>query len=344
LAEVLFEKLMLPASKKTKTGYSTDSSVLTELAETYPIAQMILDYRQVEKLRSTYVESLPRLINPNTGRVHTTFNQTVAATGRLSSTDPNLQNIPIRTELGLQIRKAFVPQRKGHVIVSADYSQIELRIMAAISRDPNLLAAFASGADIHAATAAILHDVDLVDVTSEQRRIAKTVNFGIMYGLGAFGLAQRLGISRTDGQQIIENYFAKYPGIKEYIDSTIATTRERGYASTLLGRRRYFPLINASNRGLRTAAERAAINMPIQGTAADMMKLAMIRVHQRMQHESSAAIMMLQVHDELLFEVSESDASALREMVKYEMEQALPLEGVPVIVETGQGASWYEAH
>jgi DNA polymerase-1 len=335
---------MLPASKKTKTGYSTDSTVLTELAETYPIAQMILDYRQVEKLRSTYVESLPRLINPNTGRVHTTFNQTVAATGRLSSTDPNLQNIPIRTELGLQIRKAFVPQRKGHVIVSADYSQIELRIMAAISRDPNLLAAFASGSDIHAATAAILHDVDLADVTSEQRRIAKTVNFGIMYGLGAFGLAQRLGISRTDGQQIIENYFAKYPGIKEYIDSTIATTRERGYASTLLGRRRYFPLINASNRGLRTAAERAAINMPIQGTAADMMKLAMIRVHQRMQHESSAAIMMLQVHDELLFEVSESDASVLREMVKYEMEQALPLEGVPVIVETGQGASWYEAH
>lgn len=344
LAEVLFEKLMLPSSKKTKTGYSTDSSVLTELAETYPIAQMILDYRQVEKLRSTYVESLPRLINPSTGRVHTTFNQTVAATGRLSSTDPNLQNIPIRTELGLQIRKAFVPQRKGHVIVSADYSQIELRIMAAISRDPNLLAAFASGADVHAATAAILHDVAIEDVTSDQRRVAKTVNFGIMYGLGAFGLAQRLGISRTEGQQIIENYFAKYPGIKTYIDTTIESTRERGYASTLLGRRRYFPLINASNRGLRTAAERAAINMPIQGTAADMMKLAMIRVHGRMQRENSKAIMMLQVHDELLFEVATDEAQALREMVKTEMEQALPLEGVPVIVETGQGASWYEAH
>lgn len=344
LAEVLFEKLMLPSSKKTKTGYSTDSSVLTELAETYPIAQMILDYRQVEKLRSTYVESLPRLINPSTGRVHTTFNQTVAATGRLSSTDPNLQNIPIRTELGLQIRKAFVPQRPGHVIVSADYSQIELRIMAAISRDPNLLAAFASGADVHAATAAILHDVAIEDVTSDQRRVAKTVNFGIMYGLGAFGLAQRLGISRTEGQQIIENYFAKYPGIKEYIDSTITTTRDRGYASTLLGRRRYFPLINASNRGLRTAAERAAINMPIQGTAADMMKLAMIRVHNRMQHDGSSALMMLQVHDELLFEVAEGDAAALREMVKREMEQALQLDGVPVIVETGQGASWYEAH
>jgi DNA polymerase-1 len=344
LAEVLFEKLMLPSSKKTKTGYSTDSSVLTELAETFPIAQMILDYRQVEKLRSTYVESLPRLINPSTGRVHTTFNQTVAATGRLSSTDPNLQNIPIRTELGLQIRKAFVPQHKGNVIVSADYSQIELRIMAAISRDPNLLAAFATGADIHAATAAILHDVEIKDVTTEQRRIAKTVNFGIMYGLGAFGLAQRLGISRTEGQTIIENYFAKYPGIKQYIDSTIESTRERGYASTLLGRRRYFPLINAANRGLRTAAERAAINMPIQGTAADMMKLAMVRVHSRMQAEDSSAIMMLQVHDELLFEVAETDAPYLREMVKTEMEQALPLEGVPVVVETGVGSSWYEAH
>lgn len=344
LAEVLFEKLMLPSSKKTKTGYSTDSSVLTELADTYPIAQMILDYRQVEKLRSTYVESLPRLINPATGRVHTTFNQTVAATGRLSSTDPNLQNIPIRTELGLQIRKAFVPQHTGNVIVSADYSQIELRIMAAISRDPNLLAAFATGADIHAATAAILHDVEIKDVTTEQRRIAKTVNFGIMYGLGAFGLAQRLGISRTEGQTIIENYFAKYPGIKQYIDSTIESTRERGYASTLLGRRRYFPLINAANRGLRTAAERAAINMPIQGTAADMMKLAMIRVHNRMLAESSGAIMMLQVHDELLFEVAESEAPYLREMVKTEMEQALPLEGVPVVVETGVGSSWYEAH
>ncbi|MBM4177948.1 MAG: DNA polymerase I [Ignavibacteria bacterium] len=344
LAEVLFEKLMLPASKKTKTGFSTDSSVLTELSETYPIAQMILDYRQVEKLRSTYVEALPRLINPSTGRVHTTFNQTVAATGRLSSTDPNLQNIPIRTELGLQIRKAFVPQHHGNVIVSADYSQIELRIMAAISRDANLLAAFASGADIHAATAAILHDVEIADVTTEQRRVAKTVNFGIMYGLGAFGLAQRLGISRTEGQQIIENYFAKYPGIKGYIDSTIEGTRERGYASTLLGRRRYFPLINAANRGLRSSAERAAINMPIQGTAADMMKLAMIRVHNRMRGDNLTGLMMLQVHDELLFEVPEQDSDTLRQIVKFEMEQALPLDGVPVVVETGAGNSWYEAH
>lgn len=344
LAEVLFEKLMLPASKKTKTGYSTDSSVLTELADSYPIAQMILDYRQVEKLRSTYVESLPKLINPHTGRVHTTFNQTVAATGRLSSTDPNLQNIPIRTELGLRIRKAFVPQRKGWVMVSADYSQIELRIMAAISRDGNLRSAFASGADIHSATAAILHDVPISEVTSDQRRVAKTVNFGIMYGLGAFGLAQRLGIPRTEGQKIIESYFEKYPGIKRYMDETIESTRERGYASTILGRRRYFPMINAANRGLRTAAERAAINMPIQGTAADMMKLAMIRVHNRMQTDGFTAMMLLQVHDELVFEAPESEVESLSTMVKREMEQALPLNGVPVVVESGSGPSWYEAH
>lgn len=344
LAEVLFESLMLPASKKTKTGYSTDSSVLTELAESFPIARMVLDYRQVEKLRSTYVESLPRLIHPLTGRVHTTFNQTVAATGRLSSTEPNLQNIPVRTELGQQIRKAFVPQRPGHVIVSADYSQIELRIMASFSKDPNLIAAFASGADIHAATAAILFDTSIESVTSDQRRVAKTVNFGIMYGQGAFGLAQGLGIPRNEAQKIIENYFEKYAGIKNYIDETVATTRERGYASTILGRRRYFPTINASNRGLRTAAERAAINMPIQGTAADMMKLAMIRVHKRMKSEGFQALMMLQVHDELVFESPENEVDALSTLAKEEMEAALPLELVPVIVETGNGASWYEAH
>ncbi|MBK6291533.1 MAG: DNA polymerase I [Ignavibacteria bacterium] len=344
LAEVLFEDLMLPSSKKTKTGYSTDSSVLTELAESYPIAQMVLDYRQVEKLRSTYVESLPRLINPTTGRVHTTFNQTVAATGRLSSTDPNLQNIPVRTELGQQIRKAFVPQHADHVILSADYSQIELRIMASFSKDPNLIAAFASGADIHSATAAILFDVPIDAVSGDQRRVAKTVNFGIMYGQGAFGLSQGLGIPRAEAQQIIENYFVKYAGIKNYIDETVAVTRERGYASTLLGRRRYFPTINASNRGLRTAAERAAINMPIQGTAADMIKLAMIRVHQRMQREGLRSLLMLQVHDELVFEAHVSEIEALTKVAKEEMEQALPLENVPVIVETGKGASWYEAH
>lgn len=344
LGDVLFDKLMLPAGKKTKTGYSTDASVLSELAETFPIAQMILDYRQVEKLRSTYVESLPRLINARTGRVHTTYNQTVAATGRLSSTDPNLQNIPVRSELGQQIRKAFVPQHENAVIMSADYSQIELRIMAAIARDPNLMAAFSSGDDIHSATAAILYDVPIGAVTSDHRRTAKTVNFGIMYGLGAFGLAQRLGISRTEGQAIIDNYFAKYAGIKRYIDDTIASTREKGYASTLMGRRRYFPTINSSNRGLRTAAERASINMPIQGTAADMMKLAMIRVHDRMKDEGLRSLLMLQVHDELVFEAYRDELDVLRVLVKEEMEAALPLDGVPIVVETGEGASWYEAH
>jgi DNA polymerase I len=344
LGTVLFDTLMLPATKKTKTGYSTDSSVLTELAETYPIAQMVLDWRQVEKLRSTYVEALPRMINKRTGRVHTTFNQTVAATGRLSSTDPNLQNIPVRTELGLQIRKAFVPQQEGWHILSADYSQIELRIMAGISQDENLVKAFADGLDVHASTAAILYDVPIDEVTKDMRRVAKTTNFGIMYGQGAFGLAQRLGIPRSEGQAIIDNYFEKYPGIKTYMDRTIAETRDRGYSTTLLGRRRYFPQITANNRQLQAAAERACINTPIQGTAADMMKLAMINVHKRMRQEGLRSLMMLQVHDELLFEVVDEERDVLRDLVIEEMVGALALEGVPIVVDTGFGASWYEAH
>ncbi|MDZ4746690.1 MAG: DNA polymerase I [bacterium] len=344
LGEVLFEKLMLPTSKKTKTGFSTDSSVLTELSEAFPIAQLILDYRQVEKLRSTYVESLPKLIHPRTQRVHTTYNQTVAATGRLSSTDPNLQNIPIRSELGLRIRKAFVPQSPDAKIFSADYSQIELRIMAAISQDPNLVAAFKSGEDIHTATAAILFDVPIASVTPDFRRVAKTVNFGIMYGLGAFGLAQRLGIPRAEGAQIIENYFTKYAGIKQYMEETIAVTRQRGYAATLLGRRRFFPLINSANRGLRTAAERACINMPIQGSAADMLKVAMIRIHADMKNRNMRSLMMLQVHDELVFEVYNDEVEELTALVKEGMEQAMPLNNVPVVVDTGIGISWYEAH
>lgn len=344
LGVILFEDMMLPAKKKTKSGFSTDSSVLTELAETFPIAQMVLDYRQVEKLRSTYVESLPRMINAKTGRVHTTFNQTVAATGRLSSTDPNLQNIPIRTELGLQIRKAFVPQKKGSVILSADYSQIELRIMASMSKDKVLVDAFQAGEDIHAATASALFGTGVKDVSGDQRRIAKTVNFGIMYGLGAFGLAQRLGISRTEGKEIIDNYFETYPGIRAYMDNTIATTRDRGYAETMCGRRRHFPLISSSNKGLQASSERAAINMPIQGTAADMMKIAMINVHKRLAKESLNALMMLQVHDELLFEVDEAEVAALTTLVREEMIGALELPEVPIVVDVGSGASWYEAH
>ncbi|MGA0045262.1 MAG: DNA polymerase I [Candidatus Kapaibacteriota bacterium] len=344
LGTILFDKMMLPAAKKTKTGYSTDSSVLNELAETFPIARMVLDYRQVEKIRSTYVEALPRMIHPHTGRVHTTFNQTVAATGRLSSTEPNLQNIPVRTELGQQIRKAFVPQREGWCILSADYSQIELRIMASMSGDASLLEAFAQGADVHAATAATLFDVPMHEVSSDQRRIAKTVNFGIMYGQGAFGLAQQLGLPRHEAQQIIAQYFEKYPGIKNYIDTTIATTRDRGYATTLRGRRRLFPLINSQNRQLQAAAERAAVNMPIQGTAADMMKIAMINVDRRMRREQVQALLMLQVHDELLLEVPQHEREQVTTLVREEMERALPLEGVPIVVDTGWGQSWYEAH
>lgn len=344
LGEILFDRMMLPGKKRNKTGYSTDVSVLTELAESYPIAQLVLDYRQVEKLRNTYVETLPKLIKSNTGRVHTSFNQTVAATGRLSSTDPNLQNIPVRTELGQQIRKAFVAQHPDHVIMSADYSQIELRIMAAMSQDANLLAAFKHGEDIHKATAAILFDVPIDAVTTEQRRIAKTTNFGIMYGQGAFGLSQRLGTSRQEAQEIIANYFAKYPGIRGFIDDTIRSTRERGYTTTLLGRRRYFPLINSNNKNLAAGAARACINTPIQGSASDMMKLAMIAVHRTMKQQGFKALMILQVHDELLFEVHRSEVDELRTMVQTTMEQAMPLHNVPVVVETGVGESWYQAH
>ncbi|NQW30952.1 MAG: DNA polymerase I [Ignavibacteria bacterium] len=344
LGDVLFEQLMLPKGKKTKTGFSTDSSVLSELSETYPIAQMILDFRQVEKLRSTYVEALPRLTNKTTGRVHTTFNQTVAATGRLSSTDPNLQNIPIRSELGLRIRKAFVPQREDSVIMSADYSQIELRIMASYCQDESLVNAFKNGEDVHSATAANLFDIEIASVDGDQRRIAKTVNFGIMYGLGAFGLAQRLGVSRTEAVEIINNYFNKYPGIRQYIDDTIAKTRQAGFAETLMGRRRYFPTIDSNNRGLRTAAERASINMPIQGSAADMMKLAMIKVHGEMQRLRMQSLLILQVHDELLFEARKDELDVLTALVKTNMESALPLVNVPIVVETGFGKSWFEAH
>ncbi|MCK5742240.1 MAG: DNA polymerase I, partial [Chlorobi bacterium] len=300
MGHILFEKLMIPPIKKTKTGYSTDVNVLTQLAEIYPIAKYILEYRSLVKIKSTYADALPKLINENTGRIHTTFNQTVALTGRLSSTDPNLQNIPIRTELGQQIRKAFVPSQEDTVIIAADYSQVELRIMAYYSGDERLSQAFIDGEDIHAATAAHLFDVDVSEVTKDQRRKAKTVNFGIMYGLGTFGLAQRLDIPRAEASEIISNYFEKYPKIKQYIDDTINSTHEKGYAETMLGRRRYFPEINSPNRNVKTAAERAAINMPIQGSAADMIKLAMINIWKRMKAESIRSKMLLQVHDELV--------------------------------------------
>ncbi|MCX8050754.1 MAG: DNA polymerase I [Chlorobi bacterium] len=343
LGEILFEKMQLPVAKRTKSGYSTDASVLSELAESFPIAQHVLDYRQLQKLRSTYVETLPRMVNPRTGRIHTTFSQTMTSTGRLSSSEPNLQNIPIRTELGRAIRRAFVAQHPDWMIFSADYSQIELRIMAHISGDESLRRAFAEGKDIHTATAAALFGVGESDVDAMMRRTAKTVNFGIMYGLGEFGLAQRLGIPRSEARRIIESYFERYPGIAAYIERTLAFARQHGYVETLLGRRRYFRDIASRNANVRAAAERAAINMPIQGTAADMIKLAMIAIHRGMEERRMRSMMILQVHDELVFEVAPDELDQVRELVTGEMERALPLGDVPVVVDTTVGRSWEES-
>ena len=344
LGHILFEKLMIPPVKKTKTGYSTDVQVLTQLAETFPIAKMVLEYRSLVKLQSTYIDALPKLVNPYTGRIHTTFNQTVASTGRLSSTDPNLQNIPIRTVLGKEVRKAFIPQKKDGIIFAADYSQVELRIMASICKDEHLINAFKNKQDIHAATASILYDKTLEDVNSDMRRVAKTVNFGIMYGLGAFGLSQRLGIGRAEAKEIIDNYFEKYPGIRSYIDMTIESARHKGYAETLCGRRRYFPDIQSNNRNLRTAAERAAINMPIQGTASDMMKIAMIAINKELHHRNMRSLMMIQVHDELVFETCPEELELLKSITVDKMQSALSLGDVPVTVDTGKGDNWFEAH
>jgi len=344
LASILFEKLQIPTAHKIKTGFSTNVQVLSQLSESYPIAQLVLDYRQLVKLRNTYVETLPKLINPKTGRIHTNFNQTIASTGRLSSTDPNLQNIPIRTELGKEIRKVFVPQSQHTKILSADYSQIELRIMAFISGDKHLIEAFKNGQDVHSATASILFDIPIEQVDSDKRRVAKTVNFGIMYGLGSFGLSQRLGMPRKESQEIIANYFKKYPGIRSYIDETIKSTQQKGYAETLCGRRRYFPNINSKNHNLKTADERAAINMPIQGTASDMLKIAMLKIDKEMTKRKLKSLMMLQVHDELVFEVEPDEIDELKNLVVSSMEAALPLGEVPVIAEVGIGDNWFLAH
>jgi DNA polymerase-1 len=305
---------------------------------------MMLEYRQLTKLKSTYIDTLPKLVNKSTGRIHTTYNQTIASTGRLSSTDPNLQNIPIRTELGKEIRRAFVPKNENLLLLSADYSQVELRIMAHICQDDHLIDAFVNGLDIHAATAAILFDKKLDEVNNDMRRVAKTVNFGIMYGLGSFGLSQRLGLTRSESQSIINNYFRKYPGIRRYIDETIENTKKTGYTETLCGRRRHFPDINSKNRTLRQGAERAAINMPIQGTASDMMKIAMINIDKAVVQRKYKSLIILQVHDELVFECYPEELAELELLVKKLMEEALPLGRVPVLVETGKGKNWFEAH
>lgn len=343
LGEVLFNKLKLRTVRKTKTGFSTDVAVLEELKHEHPIIEKLLDYRQLSKLKSTYVDALPKLINPKTGRVHTSFNQTVAATGRLSSSDPNLQNIPIRTEIGRSIRKAFVPGEKGSLIMSADYSQIELRVMAHISGDGGLTDAFIHNEDIHATTAAKIFGVSSNEITRDMRRKAKEVNFGIMYGIGPFGLATRLEISQTEAKEIIARYFERFPNVKQYINDTIASAREQGYVSTLLGRRRYLPDIKSGNQNIRQNAERQAINMPIQGTAADMIKLAMVKIDAAIVKAKLRSAMLLQVHDELVFEIRKNEEEKMQSLVKEHMQKALKL-SVPIEVEIGVGKNWLEAH
>jgi DNA polymerase-1 len=345
LGDVLFEVLQIDSkAKKTKTGqYATNEEILSKLEHKHPIVSKILDYRECQKLKSTYVDALPELINPKTGRIHTSYNQAVAATGRLSSNNPNLQNIPIRTPRGKEIRKAFIPPSPDYCLLSADYSQIELRIIADLSNETAMIEAFKNGEDIHASTAARVWDVPLNEVTPEMRRRAKVVNFGIIYGISAFGLSERIGISRTEAKEIIDQYFKKYPAIKQYMEQTIAFAREHGYVETLLKRRRYIKDINANNAVNRGFAERNAINAPIQGSAADMIKLAMISIHRELKEKNMRSKMIMQVHDELVFNCYNSERNELANLVKHSMITALPLR-VPVEVEIGFGNNWLEAH
>jgi DNA polymerase-1 len=342
LGEILFERLNLPVLKKTRKtgGYSTDQAVLEELAQTYELPRLILDYRQVAKLKSTYVDALPVLINPNTGRVHTTFNQTGAATGRLSSSDPNLQNIPIRSDLGRLIRGAFIPE-KGNILISADYSQVELRILAHLSQDEVLVSAFRSGEDIHARTAReVFTESELLN-PAERRRRAKVINFGIVYGLSAFGLSQTLGISREDAQAFIDAYFKRYSGVRIWLDKTVAEVRETGIARTLFGRIRPIPDIHSKDYNLRQFAERTAVNSPIQGTAADIIKIAMIRIHHALRQRGLSAKILLQVHDELVIEVHESQAEETSALVQAEMEGSATLL-VPLKVDLNVADNWMD--
>ena len=341
LRQILFEKMGLPVIKKTKTGPSTDASVLEELAaDGHEIPRLIMEYRELEKLRSTYVDALPELVNPDTGRIHTSFNQTVAATGRLSSSDPNLQNIPIRTALGREVRKGFVAA-PGKVLLGVDYSQIELRILAHFSGDDAFVTAFTQGVDVHKQTASVIFDVPVDDVTPAMRGQAKTVNFATLYGQGAFSLARQLGISRDEARQFIDMYFERFAGVREYLDSQVEHAQEHGYVETLLGRRRYVPELRAQNWNIRQFGERVAQNTPIQGTAADLMKIAMIHVQQALDDADLDVRLLLQVHDELVLEVAEGDVDAVRDIVVARMQDAVELD-VPLVAEWGVGANWYE--
>lgn len=345
VGEILYDQLKVAEKpQKTKTGqYATSEDILEKLKGTHPIIDKILDYRELQKLKNTYVDTLPEMVNPRTGRIHTTYSQIVAVTGRLSSDNPNLQNIPIRTERGREIRKAFVPRNNKFTLLSADYSQVELRVIAALSEDEAMSAAFKSKHDIHTATASKVYGVAIDKVTSDMRRNAKMVNFGIIYGISAFGLAQRLNIPRAEAKGIIENYFSQYPKIKEYMNKSIELAKQKGYVETILGRRRYLRDINSSNHTVRGFAERNAINAPIQGSAADMIKIAMINIHREFQKKKFKSKMILQVHDELVFDVYKEELEDVKPIVEDKMKHAIKL-SVPIDVESGTGATWLAAH
>ncbi|MCD6450995.1 MAG: DNA polymerase I [Acidobacteria bacterium] len=349
LSHILFEKLKIhkelgirKGMKKTKTGYSTDSSVLNNLSA-HPLVKLILNYRELSKLKSTYIDALPKMINPKTGRIHTSYNQTVTATGRLSSSEPNLQNIPIRSEIGKEIRKAFIPRDKGWLLLSADYSQIELRIVAHLSEDPLLIEAFRAGEDIHRKTASVIFGVPMNEVTKEMRSRAKAINFGIIYGMGPQRLAAETGLSLEEAKRFIETYFEKHPKVHFFIEKTIADARERGYVTTLLGRRRLIPEIRSSTPYIRASAENIAINTPIQGTAADLIKRAMVKIQEEIEKRELKTKMIIQIHDELLFEVPEGELDEAKKLIKEEMEGVMELL-VPIVVDIGVGRNWLEAH
>jgi len=340
LSKVLFEELGLPTARKTKGGYSTSANILEELRGDYTIAGLILDYRQLSKIKSTYIDALPGLINPKTGRVHTSFNQTRTTTGRLSSSEPNLQNIPVRGELGKEVRQAFIAPRGSHLL-SADYSQIDLRALAHLSQDKSLLDAFRHDEDIHSATAAQVFGVDPGKVTPEMRRVAKTVNFGVIYGMSDYGLEQATGLSREEAAAFINAYFEKYPGVKQYLESTKEEARQKGYVQTILGRRRAIPEINHSNRQVREAAERMAINMPVQGTSADIIKVAMINIDREIARRKLKSLMLLQVHDELIFEVPKAEEEEMGKLAAELMSSAIEL-SIPLKAAVKTGRNWGE--
>jgi DNA polymerase-1 len=340
LGRVLYDELQLPTTRRGKSRYSTEASVLEELRKDFAIVGNILEYRQLTKIKSTYIDTLPGLVNPKTGRIHTSFNQTRTTTGRLSSSEPNLQNIPVRGELGGQVRQAFIAP-PGSYLLGGDYSQIDLRALAHLSQDPGLLRAFEHDEDIHAATAAQIFGVEASGITPDMRRLAKTVNFGVIYGMSDYGLEQATELSREEAGRFITAYFEKYPGVRQYLDATKEQARQNGYVQTLLGRRRFIPDINSANRQVREAAERMAINMPVQGTSADIIKVAMINLYREMARRRLKSKMLLQVHDELVFEVPEEEMEAMRQLVPEVMSAAVEL-SIPLKVDTKEGRNWGE--